>query len=134
MFGTPERVADWHLYSYEFIDDLNFMPPASELFRGWPLGEDLLTRVGERLCTMGWDGDGVFQVLWLPPFLGVGVQDYGCYCLVVKQDNDGISWIASPAPLPWVESHQWDTHPIYTAFEERAIAEGRQRRSGPLEE
>ena len=31
-FGTPDRVADWHVYRYEYIDELNFMPPAAELF------------------------------------------------------------------------------------------------------
>lgn len=125
VFGTPDRVRDWHLYAYEYIDDLNWMPPANELFRDWELGDELLARVGDRFREAGWDGDGVFQVFWLPPFLGVGVRDYGCYGLLVKQDNDGISWLASPVPLPWIESHSWATHAIYEEFMQRGIADER---------
>jgi hypothetical protein len=126
-FGTPDRVPDWHLYAYEYVDDLKFMPPATELFRDWELGEELLLRVGERFREEGWDGNGVFQVFWLPPFVGVGPKNVGCHGLLVKQDNDGISWIASPVPLPWVESIQFTTHPIYDEFLERGVADGRLR-------
>lgn len=134
VFGTPDRVADWHVYAYEYVDDLNFMPPAAELFRDWPLGQELLLQIGRRLQEIGWNGEGVFQVFWLPPFLGVGVRDYGCYGLLVKQDDDGISWIACPVPLPWVESHTWATHKIYSEFEQRGIADGRLRAVGPEDE
>jgi len=68
-FGTPDRVSDWHVYQHEYIDELNFMPPAAELFEGWELGDQLLASVGERLKGIGWDGEGIFQVFWLPPFL-----------------------------------------------------------------
>lgn len=125
VFGTPDRVRDWVVYHYEYIDDLNWMPPADELFRDWSLGDELLAQVGARLRQIGWDGEGVFQVFWLPPFLGVGVNHYGCYGLLVKQDEDGIAWLASPVPLPWVEAHTWDTHPIYKEFEERGVADER---------
>jgi hypothetical protein len=93
-----------------------------------------LARVGERLRERGWDGNGVFQVFWLPPFLGVGVRDYGCYGLLVKQDNDGISWLACPVALPWVEAHEWNTHSIYAEFEQRGIADKRLRVLGPDDE
>jgi hypothetical protein len=134
VFGTPNRVEAWYVYTYEYIDDLNWMPPAEELFRDWSLGDELLARVGVRLRDCGWDGDGVFQVFWLPPFLGVGITDYGCYGLLVKQDEDGITWLTSPVPLPWVEQHKWDTHPIYAEFEQRGVADGRLRVLGSDEE
>ena len=133
VFGTPDRVAEWHLYNYEYVDDLMFMPPAVELFHGWELGDALLAAVGERLRGIGWEGDGVFQVLWLPPFLGVGVQHHGCYALLVKQDNDGISWIASPVPLPMCADPWFDTHPIYDEFMRRGVADGRLQVDGPDE-
>ena len=133
VFGTPDRVRDWHIYAYEYIDDLNWMPPAAELFRDWELGDELIARVAERFREIGWEGDGEFQVFWLPPFLGVGVRDYGCYGLLVKQDNDGTSWLASPVPLPWCET-VWDTHPIYEEFMQRGIEDGRLARLETFEE
>jgi hypothetical protein len=129
-FGTPDRVADWHVYGYEYIDELDFMPPAAELFCGWELGDLLLAAVGERLRGIGWDGEGVIQMFWLPPFLGVGMADYGCYGLMVKQDNDGISWLACPVPLPWVDAVKFTSHPIYEEFLRRGVAEGRLRIEG----
>jgi len=49
------------------------------------------------------------QILWLPPFAGAGNHDnYGCYLLHVKQDNDGISWFASPVQLPFFRLHCHD--------------------------
>ena len=122
VFGTPDRVKDWHVFGYEWVDDLNWMPPAAELFRDWPLGDELLARVAERCREVGWEGDGVFQVFWLPPFLGLGVENYGCYGLLVKQDNDGTSWVACPVPLGALGSFE-TPHPIYAEFKARMAAE-----------
>jgi len=125
VFGTPDRVADWHVISYEYIDDLDFMPWAREVLRKWEFGELLIAAVAERCLEAGWEGDGEFQVLWLPPFLGIGKPDYGCYALVVKQNNDGTAWIACPIPLPVRDSSLPEVHPIYAEFERRALEEGR---------
>jgi hypothetical protein len=133
-FGTPDRVADWHVYRYEYIDELSFMPPALELFAGWELGNQMLLAVGERLRQIGWDGEGVFQIFWLPPFLGVGMADYGCYGLIVKQNNDGISWLAAPVPLPWVNSNEFASHPIYDEFLRRGVTDGRLKIDEPEDE
>ena len=101
-FGTPDGVKHWHLYSYEYLDDLSFMPLASEVFKNWSDGEKLVKAVEDRLKNIGWEGDGDMQVMWLPPFAGAGPNNnFGCYVLHVKQLEDGISWIASPYCLPF---------------------------------
>jgi hypothetical protein len=100
--GSPSGVEHWVLYSYEYLDDLSFMPLASEVFKDWADGGKIVSAVGERLKKLGWDGDGDIQVMWLPPFAGAGPHNnFGCYALHVKQLEDGISWIASPYCLPF---------------------------------
>ena len=100
--GNPDGVRHWHFYAYEYLDDLAFMPAARELFSGWDDGELIVERVAEKFRSLGWEGDGEMQVMWLPPFVGAGPQDYlGAYVLHVKQANDGISWLASPHCLPF---------------------------------
>jgi hypothetical protein len=108
-FGTPECARNYHYYAFEYLDDLAFMPPAKEVFGSWRHGEALLTEVGAKMKSLGWEGDGEFQVLWLPPFAGAGRHDnFGSYSLHVKQRNDGISWIASPVLLPFHRLFQPD--------------------------
>jgi hypothetical protein len=109
-FGTPDCARNYHYYAYEYLDDLNFMPPAHEVFGEWSHAARLLEAVGAKLKTLGWEGDGEFQLLWVPPFAGAGEHDFfGAYALHVKQENDGISWIACPVPLPFHRLFQRDT-------------------------
>lgn len=108
-FGTPDGVIHWHFYAYEYLDDLAFMPLAREAFSNWPSGEAIIARVEEKFRSLGWEGDGEMQILWLPPFAGAGPHDtLGCYVLHVKQENDGISWLASPHGLPFHRLFQPD--------------------------
>lgn len=150
-FGTAADVAAWHIYAFEYLDDLNWMPPAHEALRGWPLADDLLAAVAARCREKGWQGDGIFQVMWLPPLLGVGLPNLGCYVLVVKQNEDGTAWLASPIPLPWLEepdgllmgvgqeeeflsapfsTSHYDTDSIYARFRAAALASGRIKPDG----
>jgi hypothetical protein len=42
---------------------------------------------------VGWEGDGTIQMMWLPPFVGAGVEDaHGVFIWHVKQANNGTSW------------------------------------------
>jgi hypothetical protein len=107
--GASEGVQKWHFYAYEYLDDLAFMKPARELFEGWAEGDVNCQTLEEKFRELGWDGDGVLQVMWLPPFAGAGPHDfYGCYAMHIKQTEDGISWIASPYSLPFDRLFQRD--------------------------
>ncbi len=107
--GKSSGVENWHLYSYEYLDDLSFMPLASEVFEDWPEGQKIIHAVENRFKNMGWEGDGKMQLMWLPPFVGAGPSNnFGCYLLHVKQLNDGISWLASPFSLPFHRLFQPD--------------------------
>jgi hypothetical protein len=66
FFGSAECVKNYHFYSYEYLDDLSFMPSASEAFAGWEEGEALISRVEEKFKDMGCQGDGEMQIMWLP--------------------------------------------------------------------
>ena len=87
----------------------SFLPSAREAFGDWRHAPALFEQVAAKLKSLGWEGTGEFQILWLPPFAGAGPQDtFGCYSLHVKQDDDGISWIASPFALPFHRLFQPD--------------------------
>ena len=100
--GTPEDVRDFFVYSYHFIDDRLFFLNARETLGEFPDGYAIV-RVAEMLLKRhGWEGDGTLELLWLPPFMGVGVEDtYGVVCFHVKQSNNGTSWFASKYALPF---------------------------------
>jgi hypothetical protein len=123
QFGKAGCAKNYHYYSYEYLDDLSFMRPASEVFGGWPQASELIQSVSSKLKELGWQGDGEFQVMWFPPFAGAGDHDnFGAYCLHVKQSDDGISWIASPVTLPFHRLFQPDlaAHPKPTAEDRMA--------------
>jgi hypothetical protein len=88
FFGNAECVRNYYIYSYEYMDDLSFMPSAHDAFTGWEEGEALIARVEEKFKDMGCQGDGEMQVMWLPPFVGAAEENnYGCYVLHYKQSK-----------------------------------------------
>lgn len=100
--ADPAVVADFHVYSYHFFDDLAFFSDPGRLFGEFKTFPELMRKVGKRLRDAGWEGDGKIGLLWLPPFLDAGVEDtYGVCVWHVKQKNNGTSWLASPVPLPF---------------------------------
>lgn len=99
---TPEDVRDFFVYSYHFIDDRLFFLNARETLSEFPDGYAIIHEAEKLLKTHGWEGDGTLELLWLPPFMGVGVEDtYGVVCFHVKQSNNGTSWFASKYALPF---------------------------------
>ena len=107
MTPKPADVARYHTYAYTFIDDLSFIAPHREVVdtewgpeaEDWPAFEAALHR---RFEAMGWEGDGQLGMIWLPPFVGAGVEDsWGVAVWHVKQSNNGISFLACEHPLPF---------------------------------
>ena len=100
--ADPGAIDDYHVYSYEHVDLLDFMPLADKVLRGFANSDAIMQAVKNRLSQAGWKGDGSLRLLWLPPFVGAGVEDtYGVAIWFVKQDDNGTSWLASPVPLPF---------------------------------
>ncbi|WP_343077827.1 MULTISPECIES: hypothetical protein [Pseudomonas] len=100
--GTPEEVRDFIVYSYHFIDDGLFFLNAREVLGRYPEGYTYIREAERLLKNNGWEGDGELELLWIPPFIGVGVEDtYGIVCFHVKQSNNGTSWFASKIALPF---------------------------------
>lgn len=104
-YFMPFDIADidqYLVYEYQHMDDLTFMPLADIVFERHPKRDEIIEKMKNRFKRAGWEGDGSIQILWLPPFLGAGVEDtYGVCVWHVKQSNNGSSWIAAPVPLPF---------------------------------
>jgi hypothetical protein len=97
----PSALCEFHVYGFEWIDNLHFVRPLRE-FIADPREYVRLAR--ERFLEAGWDGDGRISLLWLPPFVfPQEVPSEGVVVWHVKQVADGISWLLSPVPLPWFQ-------------------------------
>lgn len=100
--NNPSVIDDYQVYQYEHIDILEFMPLATKVLQGVKNSQKIIERVERRLKKAGWEGDGDLQILWIPPFIGAGVQDtYGVTVWFVKQGNNGTSFMVSPVSLPF---------------------------------
>lgn len=100
----PEKslIKGYHIYQYTFLDDLSFIKKPGDVFCD-NSKEDLdsiVHKIKKVFLSAGWEGDGEVGVIWLPPFIDAGYEDtWGNYIWHVKQQNDGISFIASEYPL-----------------------------------
>lgn len=102
MLPEASVIQGYYVYEYTFLDDLQFIKPPQEVFAYEdPVHIDAVTEaVKKKFLDAGWEGDGDIGVLWLPPFVDVGVEDtWGTYIWHVKQSNNGISFLASSYPL-----------------------------------
>jgi hypothetical protein len=72
-------------------DPAGAFPDPAEFQRAWKTAQDLATNAG-------WEGD--FRndpvVFWIPV---EGSFDYG---FVIKQDNNGTTYVVSPVRMPWL--------------------------------
>lgn len=102
MLLNQTSVKDYNIYTYTFLDDLSFIKNPYEYFKYETKDkiEDAISLIGQRFKEHGWEGDGSIGIIWLPPFIQEGIEDtWGTYIWHVKQNNDGISFLASYAPL-----------------------------------
>ena len=107
---NPSVIDEYQVYQYEHIDILEFMPLATKVLQGVRNSQKIIEAVERRLKKAGWEGDGDLQILWIPPFIGAGIQDtYGIAVWFVKQGNNGTSYMASPVSLPFARllEQQW---------------------------
>ncbi|MFW2504618.1 hypothetical protein [Clostridium diolis] len=90
----------FYVYQYQFIDNLSYILPPSTFYDDTNLMEKQIAIVKKIFVENGWEGDGKIGLIWIPPFLDESFDD-SCGSLVwhVKQDNDGISFIASERKL-----------------------------------
>lgn len=112
MTNETYDVSGYYAYHYTFLDDLNFIRDPKEIAELWrrtsPFTrledpEGWAKAVSNRLLKEGWEGDGRLGLLWIPPFADTGIEDtHGTYVWHVKQRNNGVSWLLSPVPLPFV--------------------------------
>ncbi|MEO6278696.1 hypothetical protein [Roseateles sp.] len=101
---AAEALRSFFIYGFEWIDNLLFLQDP-EVFVGADAGK-YLDIAKERFLEFGWEGDGVIQLLWLPPFVfpvGLNVPPEGVALWHVKQEEDGVSYLLSPIPLPFEE-------------------------------
>ena len=98
---SPEELETFEVYSYEWIDNLNFTLSPQDCLTN---PQQYIEIAKKRFLDAGWDGDGEIELMWIPPFMFKGERDaeftLGVTIWHVKQLEDGISWILSPVILP----------------------------------
>lgn len=102
MLPNQTSIKNYHVYAYTFLDDLSYIKDPYDQFADEERYEidDAVRLVGERFKEYGWEGDGRIGVIWLPPFVDIGIEDtWGTYIWHVKQRNNGVSFLASDALL-----------------------------------
>ncbi len=100
--SSPGRMKEFYVYTYEHVDVLELMPRAELVLQGVPNASSVLEAVRQRFAEAGWQGDGEIRIMWLPPFVGAGVEDtWGVAVWFVKQENNGTAFMASPVRLPF---------------------------------
>jgi hypothetical protein len=106
----PAAMNEFPVYCYEYIDNLHFTRPPSEFIPEGVLDSYLAVAL-KCFKDAGWDGDGEICLLWIPPFAFPGTDlDIGWDGLVVwvvKQTEDGLTWILSPIELPFDFWAKW---------------------------
>ncbi len=102
MQPTQISIKSYHIYSYTFLDDLSCVKAPHDYFayeEKYKI-DDAIRLVSERFKEYGWEGDGSIGIIWLPPFVDVGIEDTWGSCIWhVKQQNNGISFLACDVPL-----------------------------------
>jgi hypothetical protein len=102
MLPNQTSIKNYKIYTYTFLDDLSFIKNPYDYFKYDKKDkiDDAISLIGERFKEHGWEGDGSLGIIWLPPFVEMGIEDtWGTYIWHVKQNNNGISFLASDAPL-----------------------------------
>ena len=108
--NNPNVVDEYEVYQYQHVDCLEFMPSAEAVLQNVPNRIQVLEAVHRKLRASGWEGDGEIRMMWIPPFVGAGVEDtWGLAVWFVKQYNNGTAFMASPVSLPFSRllEQQW---------------------------
>ena len=99
----PSAMRGFHVYGFEWIDNLHFVRPVSEIL---PNPSEYIEIARSRFLEAGWDGVGWVGLIWLPPFvfpINQKISPEGVVVWHVKQTEDGVSWLLSPVELPFEE-------------------------------
>lgn len=100
--NNPNVLDEYEVYQYQHVDCLELMPSAEAVLQNVPNRIEVLEAVRRKLRASGWEGDGEIKIMWIPPFVGAGVEDtWGLAVWFVKQSNNGTAFMASPVSLPF---------------------------------
>jgi len=102
MLPTQKTIESYYIYVYTFLDDLSFIRDPFKYFQYDDTQEikDAIHLISEKFKNYGWEGDGEIGIIWLPPFIDIGIHDtHGNFIWHVKQSNNGISFLACDTPL-----------------------------------
>lgn len=100
MIGyAPERLKDYEVGAYEWIDNLHFILDPRECVEN---ADAYIAIARQRFLEEGWEGDGDIGLIWVPPFMLKDPKTgytKGVIVWHVKQLEDGISWLLFPKEL-----------------------------------
>lgn len=100
----PAALHHFFGYGFEWIDYDAFLVAPSRIVGERAPAYEAIARI--EFETLGWEGDGEVNVLWLPPFvfpLALRISTLGIAIWHVKQERDGVSFLLSPIALPFEE-------------------------------
>ena len=107
LLNNPKKIEDYEVYNYQHIDILDFMPEAEKAIKEFEGSKSLINKVKSKLKENGWEGDGTLRFLWLPPFVFSSSDTWGTLIWLVKQRNNGTTFICSPRSLPFDNLRRW---------------------------
>nr|DAX17311.1 MAG TPA: hypothetical protein [Caudoviricetes sp.] len=103
---------DYYVYAYEHVDDNRMMLSLDEYKKEFSTKSDeafdseLENIIKPLLRQAGWEGDGVVQMTWIPPFCTSYYATSGFFVYHVKQINNGTSYIYSPYELESIKDRE----------------------------
>lgn len=95
---------EYKIKAYTYIDDLNYRIDPYQIFGDQTDEEkNIVTALFKKY---GWEGDGELKLIWIPPFLYRCGPSTGKFVWHVKQNNNGISFLAYKGDFPFI-SEDW---------------------------
>ncbi len=97
-------VRSFRVYRFHHDDEMRYSKLcwSNDTLRvlGYDVESDFVTTLEGVFSKAGWEGDGQIQQTLLPPFCAIGNGDTGWFPIfVVKQENNGTIFVASPKEL-----------------------------------
>lgn len=89
---------------YTYIDELSHRIDPVEIYGD--SAEEEKNIVSEVFKKNGWEGDGEIKLIWIPPFMLNNGSTIGKYVWHVKQQNNGLSFLAFKGDFPFI-SDDW---------------------------
>ncbi len=92
---TLQEINQLVVKTYTFMDNLDARFDPYDVYKNTNELDKIINLIKNKFIAAGWEGDGDIKLIWIPCFLDQTLDElYGEYVWHVKQDNNGISFLA----------------------------------------